>query len=551
MNKTYIKLMALMFAGAAIVSCDNEFDESVEDGDLYTAGEADFSNFVTVGNSLTAGFADNALYLQGQQNSYPSIMAQQMELVGGGEFIQPLVNDNTGGLLAGGVQITSNRLVLASDGMGNPTAPRVYTGAAPTTDITNKFTGPLNNYGVPGARVFHLGAQGYGSVAGVAQGTANPYYARFSSSESSTVIGDAAAANPTFFTLWIGNNDILGYATSGGSGVDNNETGETNPGLQGSNSITNIGTFNGVYRNLVDVMTANGAGGALVNIPDVTSIPFFTTVPSQALSPADPNFGPQIPLLNQVYGGLNQVFAAFGQGNRAIQFSTTAASGLVVRDNDLDDLSANPAFANALIPIIQTIGAAQDPPLNLSVAQATGLAQVLAPQFGQIRQATADDLMTLRAASLLGGNDQTIFATLTGAGLPATLAGQLSANGVTFPLSDDLVLDEDEQDAVSTAQTAYNSIIQAVAAEKDLAFVDARAALAQVADGGIMFNGGLLSSTFASGGAFSLDGVHPTARGYAYTANIIMQAINDKYGSNLPMVNIGQYPSVQPSDSVD
>jgi hypothetical protein len=546
MKNTYIKYLAFFLAGAVLVSCDNDFENSVEDGEIYTSGEADFSNFVTVGNSLTAGYADNALYLTGQQNSYPNIIAQQMELVGGGLFIQPLVNDNAGGLLLGGVQITPNRFVLASNN-GTPTGPVVFDGTA-TTDITNKVTGPLNNYGVPGARVFHLAAPGYGSVAGVPTGTANPYYARFATSETSTVIGDAAAANPTFFTLWIGNNDILGYATGGGVGVDNNETGETNPALQGNNSITNIGTFNGVYRSLVDAMTANGAGGALVNIPDVTSIPFFTTVPSLALSPADPNFGPQIPLLNQFYGGMNQIFAAFGQPERQISFSTSAASGLVVRDNDLVDLSANPAFVNAFIPLVQGVAAAVNVPL--STAQATGLAQILAPQFGQIRQATANDLITLRAASLLGGNNQTLLSTLTSVGLPNNLAVALSANGVTFPLGDDLVLDEDEQDSVSTAQTAYNAIIETVANEKNLAFVDARAALATVANGGISFDGGVLTSTFASGGAFSLDGVHPTARGYAYTANVIIQAINAKYGSTLPVVNIGQYPSVQPSDGV-
>ena len=194
MKNLNIKFIALFIAGAAIVGCDDEFDNAIVDGGVYTSGEADFSKYVTVGNSLTAGFADGALYLDGQLNSYPNIIAGQMQFAGGGEFNQPLVNDNAGGLLAGGVQIVPNRFVLASDGMGTPAGP-VVLDATPTTDITNKVTGPLNNFGVPGARVFHLAAPGYGALAGVATGTANPYYARFSSSESSTVIADAAAAN--------------------------------------------------------------------------------------------------------------------------------------------------------------------------------------------------------------------------------------------------------------------------------------------------------------------------------------------------------------------
>ncbi len=49
--------------------------------DAYTNGEADFSNYVALGNSLTAGYADNALYITGQENSYPNILAQQFAKV--------------------------------------------------------------------------------------------------------------------------------------------------------------------------------------------------------------------------------------------------------------------------------------------------------------------------------------------------------------------------------------------------------------------------------------------------------------------------------------
>ncbi|MFD2434600.1 hypothetical protein ACFSO9_14335 [Mesonia maritima] len=67
MKKNYIKYITAVTLGVALVSCEPEFDKSVEDGDYYSSGEADFSNYVALGNSLTAGFADNALYIQGQQ----------------------------------------------------------------------------------------------------------------------------------------------------------------------------------------------------------------------------------------------------------------------------------------------------------------------------------------------------------------------------------------------------------------------------------------------------------------------------------------------------
>src|SRR5690606_3977599 len=168
--------------------------------------------------------------------------------VGGGDFTQPMMHDNLGGLLMGGTQIAENRFVLAVGPDGNPSPVRLE--GTPITDITNKLTGPFNNMGVPGAKSYHLVAPGYGNAAGVATGTANPYFARFASSESATVIGDAVAQNATFFSLWIGNNDILGYATSGGSGVD--QTGNLDPSTYGGKDITDPNVFASVYSQQVE-----------------------------------------------------------------------------------------------------------------------------------------------------------------------------------------------------------------------------------------------------------------------------------------------------------
>jgi hypothetical protein len=55
-----------------------------------------FTKYVALGNSLTSGYRDGALYLDGQNESYPSMIAQQMKLAGGGEFSQPLM-PNVGG----------------------------------------------------------------------------------------------------------------------------------------------------------------------------------------------------------------------------------------------------------------------------------------------------------------------------------------------------------------------------------------------------------------------------------------------------------------------
>jgi len=510
MMKNYIKYIAVLSLGFGFVACEPEFDTPIDENNFYTSGEADFSNYVSVGNSLTAGFADGTLYRTGQENSYPNIMAQQFALAGGGSFTQPLMNDNIGGLLLGGLQLPgfNPRFVLATDENGNP-GPAIIN-QSPTTEVSNILSGPFNNVGVPGARSFDLLFPGYGNIAGLTTTpiSANPYFVRFASSSDATVIGDAVAQNPSFFSLWIGNNDILGYATSGGSGVD--QTGNFDPSTYASNDITDPNVFAGAYSQMVETLVAGGADGVLVNIPDVTSIPFFTTVPTQSI-PLD---APTATFLNDNFGLYNTVvlptLVSFGiitaeeAASRTINF-VEGVNCPIMTDDDLTDVSA----------------ILQGPPVNLDAATANLL--------GQLRQATSADILPLTAAGVLGttvNNDPTLI------------------NGVSVPLADQFVLTVAEQARVAVAQASYNATIQAVASANGLAFADARTGLQQVANGGVSYNGGVLTSTFVTGGGFSLDGVHPTPRGYAFTANLILDAINSKYGSNIPGVDIGNFSSI-------
>ena len=113
-----------------------------------------------------------------------------------------------------------------------------------------------------------------------------------------------------------------------------------------------------------------------------------------------------------------------------------------------------------------------------------------------------------------------------------------SANGLAVPLADQWVLTPEEQEAVATALAAYNLSIEALAEQFGLAFVDANSLLADLNANGLpQADGSVVTSTFATGGGFSLDGVHPAPRGYAILANAFVEAINETYGSNLPGVN--------------
>ena len=514
MNTKYIWLFLILLGFTACndidgVLADNnaEIPEEVVLPNL-TAGSVNFSNFVAVGNSLTAGFTDGALFQAAQENSLSNILAQKFALVGGGDFTQPLTNDNIGGLLLGGSPVANPRLFF------NGTGPTVLP-AASTTEISAIAPGPYNNMGVPGAKSFHLLANGYGNIQGLPT-MANPYFVRMASAPNASVLEDAMAQNPTFFSLWIGNNDVLRYATTGGDG---------------SNPLTPQATFDFAYSTLVSQLTSGSAvtGGVVANIPYVTSIPHFTTVPHNPLDPENPAFGPQIPVLNATFAALNGAFDFLQMPERKVVFATEAASAVLIHDETL------PNIAVQLSAVLQ--GGGLDPVT----------AGIYANQFGQSRQATEDDLLVLPSSNVIATVNVEYYTQLVTAGVPAATAGQLSVNGVTYPLRDKWVLLPKEQDEIKMATDGFNATIDAVADQAGLAIVDANALLNELATSGLQYGTYSVTSNLVTGGVFSLDGVHPTARGYALLANEFMQAIDEKYGSNFEaagaFTKAGDYPT--------
>lgn len=532
MKKFYAFLLAF---GFIFISCEeDDFVAPGPDPDPepvnYTSGSANFSNYVAVGNSLTAGYSDAALFIDGQTASFPNMIAGNFSLAGGGSFSIPFMADNLGGVTLGGNPIFGNRLILDFSS-GSPTPVPVE--GQGSTEVSNTLNGPFNNLGVPGAKSYHLLAPGYGNVAGVSLGLANPYYARFASSSNATVLGDAAAQNPSFFTVWIGNNDVLGFATSGGSGVD--QTGNFDPSTYGGADISDPNVVAGSIDAVLATLTAGGADGAIANIPDVTTIPYFTTVPHNPLDPSNPDFGPQIPLLNAIYGALNQIYTLIGATERIVVFSQTEASPVVIIDENLADLSATIAA-----------GLLSDPPafeafiaqFGLPPQAAPLVANLLGATYGQARPATPEDLIVFPSASVIGTVNTNAATNLVIQGLSPQLAGQFSVEGISLPLEDRWVLTPEEQASVNAAVAAYNQVIAGLAAAYDVALVDANAFLSGVIDVGVpLSDGSTVTGTYGTGGGFSLDGVHPSPRGYALLANLFIEAINAKYGSNLPGVD--------------
>ena len=256
MKKIFLILLSL----ALFTACERKIDTFT-----VSNGSANFTKYIVVGNSLFAGYADGALYHNGQRNSIPNLIAGQLQLAGSGPFVQPMVTSEFGVAFTG----SAPKLKL-----GPSTDCKGVTSLGPVYDLGTKD--PLapvgydvNNFAVPGAKSFHILAPHYGDPAGLmtVPPTANPYFFRFAKTAASSVLGDAMAANATFFTMWLGDNDVLSYALSGGLG----------------DTITSPAFFQTVMGGILHELTLNGAKGVIATIPDVTAIPFFTTIPYNGL----------------------------------------------------------------------------------------------------------------------------------------------------------------------------------------------------------------------------------------------------------------------------
>jgi lysophospholipase L1-like esterase len=153
--------------------------------------------------------------------------------------------------------------------------------------------------------------------------------------------------------------------------------------------------------------------------------------------------------------------------------------------------------------------------------------------YAQARQTTSSDLVTLSAGSVIGtakdGNAQTVY-------------------GVSYPLGDKYVLIPSETTAILTSTADFNAIIKSVAGiySDRIAVADINASFTSFVTNQIIASDGVfITPTFTPPtGAFSEDGVHPNSRGYAYMANIFIDAINAKFGATVPKASLADYKGV-------
>ena len=322
----YTSIALILFT--ALVSCKPKIEAPEA-----SMGDVDASRYIAIGTNNTAGYSNDGLTFNGQDNSYAAIIAKQFSVVATIDFKQPFVSAGSIGFNIDGK--SPLKLGNKTDCKGlTSLSPIRIAGAGDMTQLMNQYAGygPFNNFGVPGMSALSINVAGYGNPAnGV--GNFNPYFARFTSNEATaSVLSDAVAQNPTFFTIMLGDDDILTYAKSGG----------TNGVIPLANGAAGVG-FSGSLEEVITSLNGNGAKGAISNIPDVKEYPYFTTIPYNGLTVDAAN----AVTLNQIF---NPVGISFVVGvNAFIMEDLTAPFGvrkmvegeLVLLSTPLDSVKCN------------------------------------------------------------------------------------------------------------------------------------------------------------------------------------------------------------------
>ena len=249
LNRYLASGVAVILVASALMACSDA-------SNVVTVKPVDplFKSYVSIGNSITAGWQSNGINDSTQRQSYAVLIAAAANT----HFRIPLLNK------PGCPPPIANFVTQAL--VGGPSAPPCALRATEATP------GPLNNVAVPGATSLSPTAT-FPSADTLVE---NPLTTFILGGE--TQAQRAAEAQPTFVSAWIGNNDVLNASLSGIL--------PATPGI--SNGVTSIGAFTTNYEKFVTALKAIPSikGGVLIGVVNTANVPLLFPARVLLLSPA-------------------------------------------------------------------------------------------------------------------------------------------------------------------------------------------------------------------------------------------------------------------------
>lgn len=495
------KLLSLVLLLALITSCEDYQDLDIDPVD---SGDADFSSYVAVGNSLTAGFQSNALYEDAQKYSFPNLLAHQLQIE---NFEQPLISNpgigDPGRIelinLEGSItQYNTNQGELINMGIGRP----------------------YNNLGVPGINIgAYENAPDDNPLYPLIINEGNPQ------SPLPNIHAAVQALQPTVVSFWLGNHDILSYVRSGG--------------LQ---EFTNPNDFQAQYASAITKLQNLESDPTIItaNIPSVESIPYATTLGPQIQSQIEDN--------EQVPGLVVQ--RTFYQENQQIGASENGDPVGLIQERYLDD----PSHALILLTArdyLPYIGVSANPQAQSYDEEAvTNILNYWRGYIVNAGVAAEEEVANYNQEDIENTLTQMTIAQYEQTFGPAEAQGfAVAYEGFDFnqpfgldgqnPFPNQFVLGSNEINIINTVTSIYNSII---ASQGDIQF-DVNSFFEQIIqDGQYADPNSDVTLQPTIGSSFSLDGIHPSNRAHAALANELIKTINEATGSNIEQINIAKIP---------
>lgn len=313
-----------------------------------------FARYVSLGNSITAGYQSAGINVNLQEDAYPALLAEQM---GTTFFIPELVYPGCPPPLE---QIFP--------------APQRIEGATGSTCALRDVPLPpyLNNVAVPGAEVI--------DVLTNLDPASNPNPLTTLILGGRTQVQAALEVDPTFASVWIGNNDVLSAALAG------------NPQL-----ITEDAAFKDRYGRMLDSLTAapNLEGGLLVGVANVTAAPalsagqaYLQAIPlAQQAQVAPPNLAVANSCAPSSLGGVgDQTLVPFQHGATLLQVASTLYQQM---GENAPTITLDCAQDRTVTQTIEAALGAIPPEIAEAIAGTANISLLTAQEIGALQQAVA------------------------------------------------------------------------------------------------------------------------------------------------------------------
>ncbi len=483
--------LLMLFVSLLFQACRYEFPETQVE---YRAGSLDLTTFVCVGDDFPAGFMDGALYDAGQQHSVAAIVAASLQPAGLHSFNQADIGSLNGynEFVTHRDNIPGRYALVYPDNQAD--LPEIITTPG---DPVGSFAGDKNllqDFSVPFMKIYQADDPAL---------IANRYYARIATDPSvSTLLSQADQSGATFFLLWAGMSDILGYAMSGGVGDTLLAgTGQT-PGPQ---DLTPVSLFEEKLDKILSTLLDNESSkGVILTLPSFDDLPFFYYYTYNFIKLPGPmlvlafstytDFNDAVSLNNQDPANPKRPYISFNDNG-----STLYPQNVVVVDSTLPD---------AYYPDGQ--------PLE------------------KIRQLREGEMVLM------------------------TFPKELLEYGMgsLIPLPEKYYLNARQVAAIRTRVAAFNEVIRRKSAEYPgrLCLVDITENIHAIAQTGKLngwgqpagkdfqyFEGVPLAGRLELNSIYSLDGLHFNQRGNAYIAHEIIETVNTFFQATLPAVDVNSY----------